>query len=92
MNGCYELNIYTLITCDVCLHLNICIHTIVSDSVLCAVDYKWRATAEGDTVVMLLETAKYLVKKAQEVQSHPPNISLPQSNQLPPLAAAILRL
>lgn len=26
------------------------------------VDYKWRATAEGDTVVLLLETAKYLLK------------------------------
>ena len=24
-------------------------------------DYKWRATAEGDTVVMLLQTARYLV-------------------------------
>jgi len=27
-------------------------------------DYKWRATAEGDTVVMLLQTARYLVKSA----------------------------
>lgn len=32
------------------------------------VDYKWRATAEGDTVVMLLETAKYLVKKVGEAR------------------------
>lgn len=29
------------------------------------VDYKWRATAEGDTVVMLLETAKFLIKQVQ---------------------------
>ena len=28
-------------------------------------DYKWRATAEGDTVVMLLETAKFLLKQVQ---------------------------
>lgn len=27
-------------------------------------DYKWRATAEGDTTVMLLQTAKYLLKIA----------------------------
>eukprot|EP00658_Telonema_sp_P-2_P032448 TRINITY_DN24029_c0_g1_i4.p1 TRINITY_DN24029_c0_g1~~TRINITY_DN24029_c0_g1_i4.p1 ORF type:complete len:464 (+),score=137.61 TRINITY_DN24029_c0_g1_i4:129-1520(+) len=33
------------------------------------VDYKWRATAEGDTVVMLLETAKFLVKSVAQAQS-----------------------
>jgi len=27
-------------------------------------DFKWRATAEGDTVVMLLQTARYLIKSA----------------------------
>mmetsp|Transcript_2951 Transcript_2951/g.3488 ORF Transcript_2951/g.3488 Transcript_2951/m.3488 type:complete len:727 (-) Transcript_2951:2991-5171(-) len=27
-------------------------------------DYKWRATAEGDTTVMLLQTARYLMKAA----------------------------
>ena len=28
-------------------------------------DYKWRATAEGDTVIMLLETAKFLMKSVK---------------------------
>ena len=28
-------------------------------------DYKWRATAEGDTTVMLLQTARYLIKAAE---------------------------
>jgi len=31
-------------------------------------DYKWRATAEGDTFVMLLETAKYLMKACKDAQ------------------------
>ena len=31
-------------------------------------DYKWRATAEGDTVVMLLETSKYLLKQVQKAR------------------------
>eukprot|EP01052_Picozoa_sp_SAG31_P012509 SAG31_NODE_733_length_12491_cov_7.073112_14_plen_215_part_00 len=29
-------------------------------------DFKWRATAEGDTVVMLLQTARHLVKERAE--------------------------
>lgn len=29
-------------------------------------DYKWRATAEGDTTVMLLQTARYLMKAAAD--------------------------
>ena len=28
-------------------------------------DFKWRATAEGDTVIMLLETAKFLMKSVK---------------------------
>lgn len=31
-------------------------------------DYKWRATAEGDTTVMLLQTARYLLKSAQDAK------------------------
>ncbi|GBG31886.1 Peroxisomal acyl-coenzyme A oxidase 1 [Hondaea fermentalgiana] len=32
-------------------------------------DYKWRATAEGDTTVMQLETAKYLMRACERVQA-----------------------
>jgi len=32
-------------------------------------DFKWRATAEGDTVVMLLETAKFLLKQVELARS-----------------------
>jgi hypothetical protein len=35
-------------------------------------DYKWRATAEGDTVVMLLQTARYLVKSAGDARNGRP--------------------
>jgi len=31
-------------------------------------DYKWRATAEGDTVIMLLETAKFLMKSVKRLR------------------------
>ena len=31
-------------------------------------DYKWRSTAEGDTVVMLLQTARYLIKAADQAR------------------------
>ena len=41
-------------------------------------DYKWRATAEGDTVVMLLETAKYLIKSVQEARKGVALIGLAQ--------------
>jgi hypothetical protein len=35
-------------------------------------DYKWRATAEGDTVVMLLQTARYLAKSAVQAKNGEP--------------------
>jgi hypothetical protein len=35
-------------------------------------DYKWRATAEGDTVVMLLQTARYLMKAAADARAGKP--------------------
>lgn len=33
-------------------------------------DFKWRATAEGDTVVMLLQTARHLVKVATDAKAN----------------------
>jgi acyl-CoA oxidase len=39
-------------------------------------DYKWRATAEGDTVVMLLQTARYLVKAANSAKNGEPVVGL----------------
>jgi hypothetical protein len=39
-------------------------------------DYKWRATAEGDTVVMLLQTARYLVKAANAAKNGEPVVGL----------------
>mmetsp|Transcript_39711 Transcript_39711/g.64460 ORF Transcript_39711/g.64460 Transcript_39711/m.64460 type:complete len:697 (-) Transcript_39711:741-2831(-) len=35
-------------------------------------DYKWRATAEGETTVMLLQTARYLMKAAGDAEAGRP--------------------